>query len=59
MFDHPYATVTAQDGTFSISGIPPGKHAVQLWQERAVRKWSTVEIKDGAPTEVVIGAAAP
>jgi len=59
VFDHPYAAVTARDGTFSIADIPPGVYPVHLWQDRAVRKWNTVEIKDGAPTEVVIGAAEP
>jgi hypothetical protein len=32
-FDHPFAAVTKEDGTFEIKGIPPGKVHVVVWHE--------------------------
>ena len=31
--DHPYMTVTGEDGTFEIKNIPVGKHDFQFWHE--------------------------
>jgi len=31
--DHPYGTVTADDGTFSIADLPAGTHKLTLWHE--------------------------
>ena len=33
VLDHPYATVSAADGTFEIKNIPAGKHKFQFWRE--------------------------
>lgn len=32
--DHPWATVTAPDGTFEIAGVPAGKMEFVVWHER-------------------------
>lgn len=32
--DHPYVAVSDQDGKFKIEGLPAGKHAISVWQER-------------------------
>lgn len=32
-FDHPYFAVTNEDGTFVISGVPPGKYTLVAWHE--------------------------
>src|SRR5262245_9362602 len=32
-FDHPFAAVTKEDGTFEIKGIPPGAVTVVVWHE--------------------------
>lgn len=34
VFDHPYATVTARDGTFRLDGVPPGRWRILAWHER-------------------------
>ncbi len=31
---HPYAVVVAEDGTYSIDGIPPGTYTVKAWHPR-------------------------
>lgn len=34
VFGHPYFAVTSTDGSYSISGIPPGEYEVVAWQEK-------------------------
>jgi plastocyanin len=34
VLDHPYFAVTAADGSFSISDVPPGDYVVAVWHER-------------------------
>ncbi len=33
VFNHPYYDRTDKTGTFHISGVPPGKHPIQVWHE--------------------------
>lgn len=54
IFDHPYAAVTGKDGAFSIPDVPAGRHEVRVWRNGVVRAWGTAEVRDGAPTEVVV-----
>ena len=51
--DHPYFSVTDENGNFSIENIPPGKYEVVAWQEKFKMKRSitkTIEIKDSSET---------
>jgi hypothetical protein len=52
--DHPYATVSKEDGTFKIENMPAGKHTIRIWQERVgyVERSLDVEIKDGKVTDL-------
>jgi hypothetical protein len=34
VFDHPYFSVTARDGSFTIDSIPPGRYTLYAWHER-------------------------
>lgn len=44
--DNPYVAVTAEDGTFKIADIPPGRYKVTAWHE----SWKVVgQDKDGRP----------
>ena len=45
--DSPYAALTAEDGSFSISDVPPGEYTLKTWHE----------ILGNGPTAAVIVAA--
>ena len=34
VFSHPFFSVSATDGTYKISGVPPGRYSVVAWHER-------------------------
>ncbi len=57
VFDHPYAAVTAEDGTFSIPNLPAGNHQVRVWHAGSVKKEKTVKIEADAPTVLEIDAS--
>ena len=54
VFDEPFFAVTDSDGNFSISGVPPGKYELEIWQEWLGKSRQTLEVKDGANDPVVI-----
>ena len=46
--DNPYYAVTGADGQFTIEGIPPGDHEIEIWQEWLGKTVRKVSIKDGS-----------
>ena len=46
--DHPYAAVTAKDGTFEIKNVPAGKWTFQFWHEKG--NYLTSVSVNGEPT---------
>lgn len=53
-FDHPYAAVTAQDGTARLDRVPPGTWRVIAWHERYGVIEGTATVVAGAEVEVKI-----
>ena len=52
--DNPYFTQPAGDGSFSISGVPPGKYVLHAWHERTKEITKDVEVgAEGLPDMVL------
>jgi len=54
ILDHPYAAVTATDGTFTIPDLPVGEHRLTVWQETMgyVEKSVKVTVEAGKTTHM-------
>jgi plastocyanin len=60
VFDHPYFSVTGDDGTFDIKGLPDGKYTLQAWQEKYGTQEQKIVVKDGkASVDFAFKADAP
>jgi plastocyanin len=47
VLDHPFATVTGDDGVFAIKGLKDGKYTLVAWHEKLGMREAEVEVKDG------------
>lgn len=47
VFEHPFFATTAEDGTFELKGLPPGKYVVEAWHGEFGAQTATVEIASG------------
>ncbi len=54
IFDHPYAVVTSDNGTFTIDNVPPGDYVLKFWHEAAGLKETRITVKKnkGASVEI-------
>jgi len=60
---HPFFAVSAEDGSFTINGVPPGKYTVVAWHEGGAKGTEktmevTVPAKGAATADFSFGAAA-
>ena len=50
VLDHPFFSVTGDDGTFTISGLPPGNYTVTAWHETlGEQQQADVKVEEGKP----------
>jgi plastocyanin len=47
VLDHPYFTVPAVDGTFTLANVPPGTYAITGWHERVGERALMVDVRAG------------
>jgi len=45
----PFFAVSSQDGSFTISGLPPGTYTIEAWHEKYGTQTATVTVTAGAP----------
>lgn len=50
--DHPFYSVSAQDGGFVLSGLPPGDYVVETWHERYGTLRKSVSVGAGITVEI-------
>ena len=48
VFDHPYFTVTNDDGSYVISGLEPGDYVIEAWHEKLGSQTANVTVGDSA-----------
>jgi plastocyanin len=55
VFDHPYYAIAAEDGSYSIPKVPPGKYTLVAWKEFFDPVRQEIEVKaDGAKVDLTL-----
>jgi plastocyanin len=57
--DHPYAAVTAGDGTFKLERVPAGEYELEVWHPHLGKKTTKVKVEAGKSVEAKFPAFAP
>jgi hypothetical protein len=55
---HPFFAVTGADGSFNLTGVPPGTYTVEAWHERFGTKTTEVTVGDHQSQTVSFSFAA-
>ena len=59
VLDHPYFAVTAEDGMFDISTLPPGDYVLEAWHEALGTQTQNVTVTTGQTAEISFTFTAP
>ena len=59
VLDHPYAAVTAADGSFSIPNLPAGTYQVEVWHELLGSKTHEVTVTEGGTATLDLALQPP
>ncbi len=57
--NHPFHSVTGDDGSFSLDRLPAGSYTIEAWHETAGTQTQTVVVADGATQEITFSFKAP
>lgn len=49
---HPFFSVTAEEGTYELKGMPPGKYDIEAWHEKFGTVVASAEVKPGETVEL-------
>jgi len=52
VLDHPFFAVSAADGSFAITGLPPGTYTIEAWHEALGTETQTVTIEPSGTAEL-------
>jgi len=47
VFDHPFFSVTGDDGSFSIKNLPAGTYTIAAWHEKYPEQTAEIQVADG------------
>lgn len=57
-FEHPYHAVTGEDGSFTLTDVPPGKYTLSIWHESLAPKKVEVTVAAGETATIEVELAA-
>ncbi len=46
VMEHPFYTVTGEDGTFNLKDLPPGEYTIEAWHEKYGSQTAAVKVPD-------------
>ena len=59
VLNHPFYSVTDDQGSFNIEGLPPGTYVVEAWHEKLGTQQQNITVAEGAPASITFHFAAP
>jgi len=52
VLEHPFYSVTNNEGAFEIKELPPGEYVIEAWHEKLGTAEQSITIDDGAPAQI-------
>lgn len=52
VIEHPFFSITGDEGAFTLRGLPPGTYTLTAWHETLGTKTAEVKVEDGKPGTV-------
>ena len=51
VLDHPYFAVTDDSGSYTISGLAPGKYVIEAWHEKLGSQIADITVDDSGASQ--------